>query len=422
MDRLFPFDEYPILKKRKRRFFRFRYPLLLIMILVPFFFFHGHKTSAKITKAPVLAKKHVPVQEAQHAITKQDLIHIDQNTIKTYNLTLDWDIQKFIADTAAKYKLYYGAIVIIDSHSGDVLALYGQNTSGEDCSICLNTDLAASVFKLVTATAALEQGKVSPQSKFYYSGKAHTLYKNQLINKRNKWCMDITMADAFARSNNIVFAKLGTIYLGEAPIELTARKMGFWKSPVKEFECPPSTMFKPKDDFSLAELACGYNRETRISPFHAAQIVTAVLNNGCMVTPSLVRTQNSNAIKIPVMRKETAQHLSTMMEKTVQSGTVAKSFRRISSDRVLKYLAIGAKSGSIEGDQPKGKRNWFVGFAQNKETGEGISIGCLLVLKDHFHIEADMLSRLVIRRYFSKDTAVAQVIQKHKRRTTSSHV
>jgi hypothetical protein len=119
------------------------------------------------------------------------------------------------------------------------------------------------------------------------------------------------------------------------------------------------------------------------------------------------------------MKEETAQNLSTMMERTVKSGTVAKSFRRISSDRVLKYLAIGAKSGSINGDQPKGKRNWFVGFAQNKETGEGITIGCLLILKDHFHIEADMFSRLVIRKYFSKDMKVTQTIHKEVKHRTS---
>jgi penicillin-binding protein A len=384
---------------------------------MPFFFFTGHKAGTKIPQAPVLAKKLIPIKETTGALTKQDLVHIDLNTIKTHNLTIDWNIQQFIAETAAKYKLYYGSIVVIDSHTGDVLALYGLTTSGEDCSIGLNAELAASVFKLVTATAALEQGRFTSESMFYYTGNAHTLYKRQLTNKRNKWCMDISMADAFARSNNIVFAKLGTIYLGETPIELAARKMGFWKSPVKEFESPPSTILKPKDDYNLAELACGYNKETRMSPLHAAQIVTAVMNNGSMVTPRLVRTQNANVIKIPVMKKETAQNLSTMMERTVKSGTVTKSFRRISSDRVLKYLAIGAKSGSINGDQPKGKRNWFVGFAQNRETGEGITIGCLLVLNERFHIEADMLSRLVIRKYFSKDMNVAQVI--HKRTATS---
>jgi peptidoglycan glycosyltransferase len=423
MDKQFPFDAYPLLKKRKRRFLRLRYLVLFILIAMPFFFFTGHKPATKISEAPVLAKKPVPAKETTHALTKQDLVHIDQNTIRTHNLTIDWDVQQFIVETAAKYKLYYGSIVIIDSHTGDVLALYGQNTSGEDCSIGLDAALAASVFKLVTATAAMEQGRFTSESKFYYTGNAHTLYKRQLTNKRNKWCIDISMADAFAHSNNIVFAKLGTIYLGEAPIELTAKKMGFWKSPVKEFESTPSTMLMPKDDYNLAELACGYNKETRMSPLHAAQIVTAVMNNGSMVTPRLVRTQNANVIKIPVMKKETAQNLSTMMERTVKSGTVRKSFRRISSDRVLKYLAIGAKSGSINGDQPKGKRNWFVGFAQNKETGEGITIGCLLILKDHFHIEADMFSRLVIRKYFSKDMKVAQTIHKEvKHRASYNHV
>jgi cell division protein FtsI/penicillin-binding protein 2 len=401
--RQFPIDDYPsITRRRKRRFIRLRYFLLLILILVPLFFFSGHNSVKKISSGPIPPKKTEPARENACVFTKKDLVRIDQNTIKNHNLTIDWDLQQFIAEIAAKYKLYYGSIVVINAQTGDVLALYGQNTSGQDCSLGLETDLAASIFKLVTVTAAMDQRGFTSRSMFYYSGNAHTLYKKQLTSKRNKWCMDISLADAFARSNNIVFAKLGTMYLGVAPIDLTAKKMGFWKSPLQEFESAPSTIFIPKDDYDLAELACGFNKQTRISPLHAAQMVTAVLNGGCMVTPKLVRNQNANVMKIQVMKKETAQDLSAMMERTVRAGTVAKSFRRISSDRVLKYLDIGAKSGSIDGDQPKGKRNWFVGYAKNRNTGEGIAIGCLLVLESHFRIEADMFSRLVIRHYFLK--------------------
>jgi peptidoglycan glycosyltransferase len=345
-------------------------------------------------------------KERMPTVTKRDLVSIGPDTIKQKNLTIDWGLQQFIAETSAKYKLYYGAIVVMDAHTGDILALYGKRPSGQDCSIGLDTDLAASIFKVVTAVAAMDQAGMTSESMLSYSGNAHTLYKNQLNGKRDRWAADISLADAFAFSNNVVFAKLGALYLGETPIFLTALKMGFWKSPLKECECTPSTLFFPQTDYNLAELACGFNRQTRISPLHAAQMVTVVVNKGCMVTPRLVCS--ADVEQLQVMSEEVAQHLGTMMERTVSAGTVAKTFRRMSSDRVLRQLNIGAKSGSIDGDDPKGRRNWFVGYAHSPATGEAISIGCLLVRDDYFWIEADTFSRLIIRYYFSKPATVAK--------------
>jgi hypothetical protein len=91
-----------------------------------------------------------------------------------------------------------------------------------------------------------------------------------------------------------------------------------------------------------------------------------------------------------------------MMERTVRCGTVAKAFRHIGSDRVLRDLTIGGKSGSIDGDEPQGRRNWFAGYAQNRTNGEAITIGCLLIRDRYFWIEADTLARLVMRHYFAK--------------------
>ncbi|HQG31071.1 MAG TPA: penicillin-binding transpeptidase domain-containing protein [Deltaproteobacteria bacterium] len=410
MESQFPFDSYPLRKKKKRRFLRLRYPLLFALLLIAaHFFISGREGGEAALKGDVPRDGHrlaKALKGQATPLTKKDLAFIDEETIKKNNLTIDWDLQQFIAQTASKYKLYYGSIVIMDAHTGDVLALYGQTRSGQDCSLSLNAELAASVFKLVTATAAIEQAGFTSQTKIFYTGSPYTLYKRQLTNKRDRWCADVTLADAFARSNNVVFGKIGTFYLGQMPIYLTAQKMGFWKPPMTDCEITPSTSFLPKDDYNLAELACGFNKQTRMSPLHAAQIVTPVLNGGYMLTPRIVRTEGVQ--KRAVMKKETAQDLTLMMERTVKAGTVYRTFRGSSSDRVLKHLDMGGKTGSIDGDDPKGRRNWFVGFARDQNTGKAITIGCLLILDDHFWIQADMFSRLVIRHYFSNAMDLAQ--------------
>jgi hypothetical protein len=87
---------------------------------------------------------------------------------------------------------------------------------------------------------------------------------------------------------------------------------------------------------------------------------------------------------------------------------MAKDFRGYKQDRVLKHLRIGAKSGSIEGKEPRGWRKWFLGYAEDNNSGQAIAIGCVLVRGDYFWIEADGLTRLIIRRYFAnQDKQVA---------------
>jgi penicillin-binding protein A len=416
MNRKFLIHSYPLRKARKRRLLRLRYLLLALILYAGWhFIFPGGKddgTSAQertAFKAAGVHKAAAPVKAKPLPLTKHDLVSIDPELIKARNLTIDWELQQFITDMAARYKLHYGSIAVMDAATGDILALYGQSPEGTDCSRGLDTEPAASVFKVVTATAAMDQGGFTEKSMFFYTGNAHTLYKNQLTNKRNKWCADISLTDAFARSNNVVFGKLGTIYLGQAPISLTAKRLGFWKSPLREFRSEPSTSFLAKDDYNLAELACGFNKQTRMSPLHGAQVMTTVLNSGAMVTPRIVKA--SPVEKIQVMRSDTASRLGTMMEKTVRAGTVAGTFRGSSSDRVLKHLAMGGKSGSIDGDEPAGRRNWFVGYARNRYTGQAITVGCVLILKDRFLIQSDMFTRLIVRHYFSLRPSGAPPVQ-----------
>ncbi len=417
------YDDSYLLKKKRRRFPRLRHLLLLIVLLAAWFLLApdgrdkvaakgGDASSVKSSAAHMAtAKGYAPPRQTQvpakpAALRKDDLVHISEDLIKKCNLTIDWELQQFITDMSARYKLYHGAVVVMDSKNGDILAAYGKSPEGEDCTLALDPEIAASIFKLVTATAAIEQKGFRGDTRFFYTGNAHTLYKRQLTNKRDRWSADVTLTDAFAKSNNVIFGKLGSIYLGETPITMTAMKMGFGQSPLRVFESPASVLFTPEDEYDLAELASGFNRQTRISPLHAAEMVTPALNGGYMVRPRLVRTERDE--RVPVMRAGTAESLRAMMEKTVKSGTVAKSFRGVNSDRVLKNLAMGAKSGSMDGDNPRGRRNWFVGFARNKDTGEAITIGCALVLSKRFHIQADMLSRLIIREHFSKDQAGMQ--------------
>ncbi|MEA3221536.1 MAG: penicillin-binding transpeptidase domain-containing protein [Thermodesulfobacteriota bacterium] len=348
-------------------------------------------------------------QNAVPFIERDILRGISPETIDKHSLTIDWELQKYIADIARVYRINFAAISVMDSSTGDILALYGKNTEmnpPEADTLALDTYLAASVFKIITALAAIEYSDMTPDTTITFNGKAHTLYKNQLNHKNSRWTRNSTLAKAFALSNNIVFGKIGTSYIGERPILLTAMKMGFWQSPLEECDCTPSTLLIPQSEYNIAEMASGFNRYTHISPVHAAQIVTAIVNAGAMVRPRLIKDRVIETRQ--VIDPKTAMSLQCMMRRTIRNGTVSHAFRGYKTDRILKHLSLGAKSGTIDGKDPDGRRDWFAGYARDSVSDRGIAIACLIIRDDYYLIESEGLARKIIRYYFSSHLSAAK--------------
>jgi penicillin-binding protein A len=349
----------------------------------------------------------------QPVVSRNSLQIITPQVIKDKNLTINWNLQEYIAAASKKARTGFVTVAVLNPRNGEILALYGKDSSGENDSLCLNAYLAASLFKVVTATAAIDYAGMSVGSTCTYTGNAHTLYKSQISAKESKrWATEVTLARAFASSNNVIFGKIGAMHLGEAPLLLTAMRLGFWKAPVVDCQSTPSTVFIPESQFNLAELASGYNRYTKVSPVHAAQMVSAVLNEGTMVRPKILK--GSDTASEQVMCKGTADNLRAMMCQTVKNGTVSRAFNNSRNDRVLKDLIIGGKSGSINGVEPEGRRNWFMGFAENASTGESITIGCLVIRDGSHWPEAHDLAKNIIRHYFSEPTMVAENISERR--------
>ena len=113
---------------------------------------------------------------------------------KKYSLeyTLDEKLEKYIKKELRRYASDFASVVVIDNNTGEVLTALDYAREGRKFGKNLTfsaTNPAASVFKIVAASDLIENHQLKDDSQFQYNGKATTLYKYQIKNKKNR-CFD----------------------------------------------------------------------------------------------------------------------------------------------------------------------------------------------------------------------------------------
>ncbi|RJQ86191.1 MAG: PbpA [Desulfobacteraceae bacterium] len=303
-------------------------------------------------------------------------------------------------------------IVVMEADSGKVLTLAGYDKTNSNANPCLQSTFpAASLFKIVTAAAAIDHHHFSCETPVRFNGYKHTLYKSQLQDSNNAYTHTISFADSFAQSINPVFGKIGKLNLGKQVLEQFGQDFGF-NQPI-DFELPisPSRLAVEESSYHWAEIASGFNNDTTISPVHAAMMVSAVLNQGLMVNPTVVarivdaggreiyRSQASAHLR--AMSPRASSILAQMMETTVKSGTARGVFKSIRRDSVLAKLRIGGKTGSIYNRTHDTRFDWFVGYAEAKDGPGRLIVAALVGHEEYIGTRAGTYARMAMNHYFN---------------------
>nr|WP_321403733.1 penicillin-binding transpeptidase domain-containing protein [uncultured Desulfobacter sp.] len=304
------------------------------------------------------------------------------------------------------------AIIAMDGSTGFIKAMAGFDPSKPDTNPCTSANYpAASLFKIVTASAAVENLNYTATTPLYFNGGKYTLYKQQLTNNNTRYTTRVTLESAFAESINPVFGKLGLLALGQNVLDNFAEKYGFNQSPDTDFKFSAPHFSTTDSDYHMAELGCGFNRDTLISPVFAVTMVSAIVNKGQCLVPRLVdRITNSDEDEIYKSTKEiyktpisakTAATMKRLMKKTVSSGTARKLFRGYSRDNVLSHLLIGGKTGSLSNRAHTIKYDWFTGFGQHKTTKKTLIVAVVVGHGKYIGTRACTHAKNMLRTYFS---------------------
>lgn len=344
------------------------------------------------------------VRNAGLADGQYTYLHDDRTTV---TLTLDPALQAAAEASLTKYRVAQGAIVAIRPSTGEILAL-AEHAEGrpEIRDIALQSaSPAASVFKIITAAAALEHAKADPDALHCTHGghQKLTLYHLKADAKRDTKCE--TFAEALGSSNNVAFARIADTTLTPAQLQETADRFLFnTPLPFHRAVGVSKARVPTTSRLGFARTAAGFENTT-LSPLHAAALTAAVGNGGEMMVPHLVRRAEKDGETLfeatptsfrRVVAPEVADALVGMMETTVTHGTGKKFFERRGAPRLGRYRVAG-KSGSLSGRNEEGKQHysWFV--ALGPVTAEGtradLAVAALVVQGEAWTVKGAVLAR-----------------------------
>ncbi|MBW1937826.1 MAG: PbpA [Deltaproteobacteria bacterium] len=320
-------------------------------------------------------KKLITKRDVQALIDSKSLINLNEKGFDSVfneqnfrvDTSLDIPLQQFLLDNLNQSTAQYIGIVAMDPNTGRILSMVSYDKTSQYNNPCIDNRFpAASIFKIVTAAAAIEKCNFNSGSILKYNGGKHTLYKSQLKKRTNRYTNRITFKDSFAQSVNPVFGKIGSLYLGKTVLENYAEAFGFNQNIDFEIPVAPSHIHLSDEPYQWAEIACGFNNETTLSPLHGALIISAILNQGRLVEPTVVDhitdetgqvIYRSHLVRLnQAITPKSARVVNNLMEATIKSGTCRKAFRGYRKDQILSKLNIGGKSGSIVCGICRGKR------------------------------------------------------------------
>lgn len=326
--------------------------------------------------------------------------------------TFEADLQAQAEKVLKQYKPDYGSIVLMDATDGKILALVNyQKDDPDQTSLALRASYpAASVFKIITATAAIDKAGIFPTDRIRFNGGNYTLYrKNVLSDKINKWTRSVSLKEAFARSINTAFGRLSLEYLNPEDINEYANRFMFNQKIPSDLPVETGVAIVPNEKgYALTEVASGFNKMNRMSVVQGAMLAASVINDGRMVVPYVIgRLKNSRDEVVyeaapvdsgPIMTTSSAAKVQELMEQTILAGTSRGSFRDLTRHRKFRELEMGGKTGHLTGDNPKGRVDWFVGYGADGDRK--IAVAAITVNKKYWTVKSAYLGRTMIRKFF----------------------
>jgi penicillin-binding protein A len=247
-----------------------------------------------------------------------------------------------------------------------------------------------STFKVVTASAALESRKFTPESTFVDPGYC-TVYGKRVNNfDTSRPFGTIDLEEALVHSVNSVFCNIG-LKLGAKRILDTAKRFGFYELPPLETPSDERRtsglydgrrLYYPKldSDVDAGRMAFGQER-ILVTPLQMAMLAGTIGVGGRLMEPQVVdRIVSPEGTRILKTRptlirrsvsRDTANAVAQMMRLAVERGTGTAA--------QISGYSVGGKTGTGETGIEGSNTTWFIAFAsRDEESPAEVAIAVVL--------------------------------------------
>jgi len=232
-----------------------------------------------------------------------------------------------------------GTAIIMDPATGEILALANWPTFNPNAfakvedSVRRNRAIQTlyepgSTFKIVTASAALEQKVITPDSLVETSPGFITFPgRKPIYDTHHYGTLDFT--DVIVKSSNVGAIKVG-LRVGPQALTEYVNRFGFGQTLGPDFKGETAGIVwsaERLDPSALASVSMGY--QVGVTPLQMISAVSSVANGGLLLQPRVVRAFIKDGRRVEVPRKEmrrtiepdTAATLTAIMEQVVERGT-----------------------------------------------------------------------------------------------------
>jgi len=338
-------------------------------------------------------------------------------------LALDEELQKKIFELFRRFDPPYGVFAAMEPATGRVIALVGYRRGGEaDPRLPLKAVYpAASLIKVVTASAALENGRISREDEISYRGGIYGITRKGIHARDGRGVPSMSLEEAIAKSANSVFGKVAVNYVGSESLLHYMTKFGFCQRIPFDLPVEDSTCDIPRDEYNLARTGAGFG-EVYVSPLHMAMIMSAIGASGEMPRPILIeRVEDKDGVTLfdaepskwrDTVKPETADALLQMMVKTIEMGTSRRTFGSPDSTPLLQDMEVAGKTGSLSGWTPRMHFEWFAGVAPVGDPQ--LAVAALVVNDNRWKIKGSYVGKEAFNAYFGYPSSTPPVYAKAK--------
>ncbi len=291
-----------------------------------------------------------------------------------------------------------GSVVALDPRTGAVKVMvanpgYDDNHPDAPGTTQFNRSTQAgyppgSTFKVVTATAAIDSGKYTPNS-VVNGNSPKTISGVPLSNDGDKSFGMIDLNTALTFSVNTVWAQVAES-LGRATMTKYMKRFGFYSKPPLDYPSDEINESRPFSPSGRAYLPGSPNEDIgrigigqgglEVTPLQMALVAAAVANKGVLMVPHfMARAVNQDGQTVEtvrpkvwhrVMSPSTAAEVTQMMKRVVEEGT--------GTPAQLGSISVAGKTGTASIGLPGSNltQPWFIGFApvENPKIAVAVTI------------------------------------------------